>query len=92
VGVDVRYGLASPRAGVEHDPVTLVADPLGHRHLMSLGDDLVQQSGVGGRERGDGTEQAFRHTKILGGWRIRAASGDSMVTGEHSYGLLTKPG
>jgi hypothetical protein len=47
VGVDVRYGLARLRAGVEHHPVALVADPLGHRHLVSLGDDLVQQSGAG---------------------------------------------
>ena len=47
------HGLARLRAGVEHHPVALVADPLGHRHLVSLGNDLVQQSGVGGRERGD---------------------------------------
>lgn len=107
VGVDVRDGLAGLRSGVEDDPVALVADALGHRHVMGLGNDLVQQPGVGGRERGDvgvvllrddqhvgrrlrvdiaegqdpvggqdpgggnrlrrdSTEQAFRHTEILG--------------------------
>jgi hypothetical protein len=59
---------------------------------MSLGDDLVQQSRVGGRERGD-VRMVFRRAhQDPRAWRIRAASGGSMVTGEHRYGLLTKPG
>jgi hypothetical protein len=53
VGVDVRHGLARLRAGVEDHPVALAADALGHRYLVSLANDLVQQAGVGGRERGD---------------------------------------
>src|ERR1700722_7182469 len=53
VGVDVRHGLARLRAGVEDHPVSLAADALGHRYLVSLANDLVQQAGVGRRERGD---------------------------------------
>ena len=49
--MDMPHSLPAMGAGVEDDPVAVVGQALGRRHLVRVRDQLGQQAVAGGGER-----------------------------------------
>ena len=63
--MDVTYCLAGQRAGVKDDPVAVVGNALGDRHLMRVGDEVGQQPCFGGGKLGQARVMFARNHKYV---------------------------
>ena len=85
VGLQVKQALVITLKGNSREEDRARAKALFTAALDQL--KLLQDARRWHRLGGDCTEQAFRHTRIL-----RAAPGDSIVTGGHRYRRPAMPG
>lgn len=73
----VLHGLPGIRARVEHHPVPILGQPLADRHLVGMGNDLVEQAVTGGCElRQVGVMRPRDNKHVYGRLRIDIPEGD----------------
>ena len=88
--MDMPHSLPAMGAGVEDDPVAVVGQALGRRHLVRVRDQLGQLAVAGGGQLSQvGMVSARYHEYVYGSLRIDIAEGDCPVfSGHYGRGYL----